>query len=656
MAIEAGKHESKEHLERVNADTIIREQLFARKLFSKDILFMTNSPKHQFYYYLLIVFMVIAVYANTLKHGFVWDDTDVILENPQIAQLSNIPAFFFSQDKIETSTGYYRPLANVSFAIDRALWGLNPIGFNLTNLALHLVAAVLFYLVVSAVFNSANLALAATLLFALHPIAGETVNFHAGGRSALLCACFTLLSLLFYTKNKKALSIFCFVGAIFSNEFGLLLVIMLPVYDSFIIKKKVRPTSYALFIVPVICFFVFRSFAVEHTKLITSLNTTRTLWLAPFLIVKYFVQMLYPFNLRVQYDIQTSIYLSAASLIGLIALAGVVYYYRKQKELVFSIWWFLLFLLPVVNIIRLPASSLMADRYAYLSLMGFSLALAFIVCKAKKEAAIALILIICAIFSFVDIKRNGYWNDDFTFFTQMIKDAPDKALGYNNLGIYYYKKNDMVNCEKYLALASTKKDITARLLGSDAGILWETDRLDLAEKLLHQQISIEPSNPQPYMMLKTIYAKQGKIAEAKSYGDKASTIMPGIQEITKKRVVELCAQAEAFIAMRSFDKAEKLLHEALIIDTDFVPALVDLGSVSAEKGNSDKAVEYFSKAIAIEPENTSAHYNLSQVYQEQGKTAEANEELKKYNEANQHQKKSNGAPKQAPDTATPKIH
>jgi tetratricopeptide (TPR) repeat protein len=343
--------------------------------------------------------------------------------------------------------------------------------------------------------------------------------------------------------------------------------------------------------------------------------------------------MMYPFNLSVLYDINTNMIYASLSLVGIIILLFTGYYFRKQGEVVFSITWYLLFLLPVINIILFPSASLMADRYAYFPLMGFALALAFIISKVRKEAAIALVVIICGAYALVDIRRNNYWKDDHAFYSQMIKDSPDMALGYNDLGVYYFRKGDLANAEKYLTIAGTKKDITARLLGADAGIFWQADKIDIAEKLLLRQLELEPLNPQPYIMLKMIYVKKGNKALAESYGEKASALFPGIEEAMQQRVIGLCRRAEKFIAMRSFERAEKLLQEAIIINPDFVPALVDLGRVSAEKGDLAKAVKYLTRATSLEPLNASAHYNLSQVYQMQGRAAETEQELKKAREA-----------------------
>lgn len=594
---------------------------------------MTGSCKLLIYRLVFITTLLLAVYANTLNHGFVWDDIDIIVDNPRLEKLSNISLMFLSEDRIDDSTGYYRPLTYVSFALDRAIWGLNPVGFNITNLLLHILVALLFYQVIARLFENENFALVAALIFSLHPIAGETVNFHSGGRNTLLCAVFALLSLLFYYKDKRIAAALCFTGAIFSKEFGLLLPAVIFVYDRFVKNEKPRLTSYLPFLPPIVIYFILRSFAVEKASLLTSLNFSEGLWYTPYLVIKYLLLMIYPFNLSVLYDINTNMIYASLSLVGLIMLLFAGYYFRKQGAIVFSITWFLLFLLPVINIILFPSASLMADRYAYFPLMGFALALAFIITKARKEAAIAIVLITCSAYALVDIRRNNYWKDDHAFYSQMIKDSPNMALGYYDLGVYYFRKGDLANAEKYLTIANTKKDITERLLGANAGIFWQMDKIDVAEKLLLRQLELEPGNPQPYIMLKMIYLKQGNKALAESYGAKASALFPGIEAAMQQRIMGLSRRAEKLIAMGSFDRAEKLLLEAIIINPDFVPALVGLGGVSAEKGDLAKAAKYLTRAISLESTNAPAHYYLSRVYQMQGRTAEAEQELKRVKDA-----------------------
>lgn len=594
---------------------------------------MTQSQKSLLYRCLFLTVVLLAVYGNTLNHGFVWDDTDVIVGNPILERLGNIPSFFLTEDRIEVASGYYRPLTYASFALDRAIWGLNPVGFNITNLLLHIAAVLSFFLVLRALFREERLAFLAALLFSLHPVVGETVNFHSGGRNTLLCAVFFLLALYCHVKRKPLAALLFFTGAIFSKEFGLVLPAFLFFHDRYIAKEKPRWAGYALYLVPIALYFGLRSLAVEKANLLASLNFGESLWIAPWLVLRYLWNMVFPFQLKVLYDVHSNIPVAALCLAGTLALIGAFFYFLKRRqELSLAILWYLVFLLPVLNIIRLPAASLMADRYAYFSLMGFSLALSYLLCRIRKQVALPLVLVLCLLFAWVDVQRNNHWKDDFSFFSRMIEDAPEMALGYHDLGIHYFKRDDLANAEKYLLLASSKQDITARLLGAGAGALWESGKIDTTEKLLLRQLELEPGNPQPYVMLKMIYQRQGKAAQAKIYGDKAEALFPGIEQMMEQRVVTVTRQAEQFIMQGSHSRAITMLLEALAINPDYVPALIDMGAVYAETGLPDKALKYLLRAAALDPMNPSAHYNLAQLYQMQGRQAEAEASMQKFNE------------------------
>lgn len=595
---------------------------------------MTDAHKSLLYRYALIILLILAAYGNTLQHGFVWDDIDVLVDNPITESLRNIPKFFISEDTADVSTGYYRPITYVSFALDRALWGLNPVGFNITNLVLHILVALLFYRTVAALFKRDNLALAAAVIFALHPIAGETINFHAGGRNTLLCACFSMLSLLYYTKRKHLPAVVFFTLAIFSKEFALLLPAVFLLYDRLIAKEKFRWSFYIPCLIAIFCYLGLRSFAVhKNANLFKTMNVSDNIWIVPQIIGSYLINMVDPVGLKTMYDVNTKVTLLSFSLYSLllVTLLGIAIIFRKKLEIVFSIFIFLLFLLPVTNIFPLGIT-MMADRYAYFASFGFSLALAYGICLAKKQVALPVMVLLSVFFIAKDIQRNGFWKDELSLFTQMTKDAPDLSIGYQNLGYAYFYKQDFPNAEKYLTEAYGKKELNARMLVGSASMFWEMNKLDKAIAALNRKIELEPGNPQSYIMASRIYEEMGNTALAKSYHDKAAALYPGIFEMMKQRTVSVCRDGEELMAKHKVIEAERLFKEALSIDPRFVPALIDMGSLAADKGDMAKALQFFSKAAAADPLNPAVHYNLAQLYEMMGKTADAQREKQKFDE------------------------
>src|SRR5437879_3654158 len=81
-------------------------------------------------FYILLALIAFAVYANSLSNDFVFDDESVVLGDPSITNLSNIPKYFSGQEGFHKVIGrYYRPVVSASYAIDYAIWGAKPFGF-----------------------------------------------------------------------------------------------------------------------------------------------------------------------------------------------------------------------------------------------------------------------------------------------------------------------------------------------------------------------------------------------------------------------------------------------------------------------------------------------------------------------------------------------
>ena len=594
---------------------------------------MTDTQKSLMYRLVLITLAVLAAYGNILNHGFVWDDFDIIVNNPLLEKLGNIPQFFLTEDKVVAATGYYRPITYVSFALDRAIWGLNPVGFNITNLVLQILVSLFFFAVIRAIFKKEQLALVAALIFALHPLAVETVNFHAGGRNTLLSALFTLMSLFFYLREKRAASVACFTLAIFSKEFALLLPMVFLFYEVRLQRKKVRFTDYLPYLIPVLCYLTLRSFAIQKANFLETIRFSSQLWLTPYLAVRYLLNMIFPFQLKVMYDEQTSVTVCAICLVLVIFLISALFWVRKRDEVVFADYWFLLFLLPVVNIIPIVSNTLIADRYAYFSLMGFALGLATLICKLNGPVRTACVVILCAAFFLVDFRQNGVWKNEATLFTRMAQDAPQMSIGPRNLGLYYYNRGDLATSVKHLLASCTRPDIQPVQLVGTASMFVEANQPDQAEALLLKALPMDRANPETYLMLKMIYDKKGNAVLAQSCLDQARQSIPGLEAERAKQAAAFCREGDKFRAERKFLNAANILWRALLINPDSVAALAGMGHVKLEQGDPDGAATYLNRAIALDPSHAEAHYLLSKLYQRQGKGAEAQREMDRFKES-----------------------
>lgn len=143
---------------------------------------------------LLVLLLVVGLYYPLLFAPFTSLD-DLQMVN----QILNAESSTFLQLLLPHSSGeYYRPLVYYSFVLDQPLWGLQAGFMHLENLLCHALNAVLVFLVAEKVLRRFNLpkggALAAALLFGLHPINTEAVDW-ISGRTDLTAGTFVLAAL-----------------------------------------------------------------------------------------------------------------------------------------------------------------------------------------------------------------------------------------------------------------------------------------------------------------------------------------------------------------------------------------------------------------------------------------------------------------------------
>ena len=126
--------------------------------------------------------MAILAYAPTLRNGFVHDDTFVVVGNRLIGSLRNLPKIFLTDYwgttqsfDLSALTKLYRPLVIVSFALNYAVGGLQPLGYHAVNILLHAGVSLAVYGVGVRLFLSRPGATVAAALFAVHPLHTEAV-------------------------------------------------------------------------------------------------------------------------------------------------------------------------------------------------------------------------------------------------------------------------------------------------------------------------------------------------------------------------------------------------------------------------------------------------------------------------------------------------
>jgi hypothetical protein len=502
-------------------------------------------------------------YFNALNNPFVYDDHDTVVANPSLVDLSNVK-FLFLYSR-------FRPIVNLSYAFDRWLWGYRPLGFHLTNLALHAVVIVLLYVWVRRLLSDAGVGLGrgpgaftAAALFAVHPMQTEAVAY-VSGRSELLCGAWFLAALIVAreaivrrSRRHGVLSIALGALAVASKEVALVLPALVLAYDWTLRPGEDDRRTRRLWSVFVPGFAVilvagaYRALALRtaggwsSAPLLNLMTEAIVIW-------RYAGLLALPLGQSIMHSVHrvTSFGdpLAWVAVAGLAAVClGAFAVRRRAPAVAFGIFWFPIVLAPSSSIV--PLTEGMAEHRVYLASAGIFIAIAAVV---------------------------GWWLD--------VRDPARRSR------LRAYAAASALIITVLCVLTVMRNQIWA-----DPVSLW-------AEATAHAEGMWEPH-----------YALADALRERGHCGD-------AVPEY--KKVVELSsAHRDAYVNLGiclaqtgQFDEAERAFRRALEIDPRFARGYTNLGTLALVEGNAARARDFYREAIAQDPNNVLARMQLASLYE-----------------------------------------
>jgi tetratricopeptide (TPR) repeat protein len=414
----------------------------------------------------LLASAIIALYAPILHSPFIkLDDADYVTQNPHVrAGLTWSTAVWAFTT---TEAGNWHPLTWLSHAADVQMFGVDPAGHHGVNLLLHAVNAMLLFAFWSRATGRYGRAFLVAALFAVHPLNVESVAWVAE-RKNLLSMFFSLSCLLAYVAyvrqpglGKYMLVASTFAAALMAKPMAITLPCVLLLLDYWPFGRVLGiPTSQCLAVKQV----SLRRLMVEKLPLfgLSAASAVATI-MAQQVAVASIQQFSFPIRLEnalYSYAIYawktlwpTSLALPyphpggnlatwkwALALLFLVTASFLAWSKRKGHEYLPVGWlWFLGALVPVIGIIQV-GSQAMADRYAYLPLVGLFVVVAWggsDLCDSMKIgpwprwvlSAIAL-----SALAFVAREQIGYWRSDYDLWSHTLAVTRDNFMAEDNLG------------------------------------------------------------------------------------------------------------------------------------------------------------------------------------------------------------------------------
>ena len=542
----------------------------------------------------LILIISIAIYSNTLKNGFVYDDEFTIVNNTLIKNFSNISKLFTKEYFTTSAEMSYRPVVTFTYFIDYAIYGIKSWGYHLTNVLLHALNGVILYIFLtlfiqsyqSSIFKLLSPPLLISLLFATHPVLTEAVNaisFREDG----LCFLFFISALILYISLKaqssklKAttfsyiLSCLFYFLALLSKEMAITFPLIIILYEWIYGKKIESPQTspplqkgrvrvgslfnpYIIGYIAITCFYLYLRFFLFHNPVeenISIWSFSERLMTIPYLILKYLLLLIAPVSLSADYVITpiksfiSPIFL--VSMFAIILIAVMTYKLAPQSSplptgerdgvrgIVFGILFLLLTLLPVYNAI--PISNPFAERYLYLPMVGFS------------------IIVGVGIHRIFTIKTSS----------PIRGEGGGEGWFFKRQNLYILATSILILCIYSFAVIQRNK------IWLNGYSLWS----DIVRKM--------PESSKAHYNMGNASCEQGQL-----------------------------------------DEAIKELKLALSLKPDYAEAHNGLGITYAKQGQLDEAIKEYTLALTLKSNFAEAHNNLGNVYEKQGQLDEAIKEYK----------------------------
>ncbi len=613
------------------------------------------------------------VYGRATSSPFVFDDMFCITANPSIVNLwppigdAEQPGPLNPAKELSTAG---RPLVNLSLALNYHFGGLDPVGYHVFNLIVHVLSALLLMAIVRRTlclhyfegrFDHASgpLSLLAALLWAVHPLQTETV-IYVTQRTELMVGFFYLATLYSSLRYWSALSpaarttwlalstLACLAGMA-SKEVMVTAPLVVLLFERTFLAGSFRQAirkSWPLYAGLALGWVLLlglnyngprsNSAGFDHNVPAYAwwLTQTKVLWM-------YLKLAVWPWPLTIHYKLP---YLTSPASAwpwllptALLILATLVLWWRRNP-IGFVGAWVLIILSPtlVVPIVTEVA----AERRMYLPLAALA---ALIVAggyrlaqrtqrrpvsaegsgradrsAGKIAAAAALALVI--LLSLVSVRRLAAYHNSVTLWQDAAAYQPDDPVVRNNLGLELANAGRLQEAmEQYQqALRLNPDSIEAYY---NLGIaLANGGHTQEAIANFQQALQRKPNGPSIHNNLGLALYEAGQIQQAVDHYQEALRLKPDYPEAYNNLGVALLNAGQTQESIKRF-------RHALRIQPDYAEAHVNLGLALYNSGQSQEAIEHYQQGLRLKPDYPEAHNNLAMALVHAGRMQEAIEHL-----------------------------
>jgi tetratricopeptide (TPR) repeat protein len=584
---------------------------------------MTSRARQTLVAVALVAVAAALPFVGAWGNDFVaFDDDFTLVHNPEFRGLSRTHLRWM----LTTFTGgYWQPLAWVTFALDHAVWGMEPRGYHLTAIVLHVVTAVLVWLLLRALLvraavrdaSDTAIAVGATVgavLWAVHPLRVEVVAW-ATERRLLLGALFFLVAVLAHVRVADraaagrsrapwiAATFVATVLSLLAGPWAVTLPAALLVLDVFPLRRLQRETPLGLLVeklplaVLALAELVVLRFSTDGLRMsLDDHPLPARLAQAAWGIWFYIGKTLWPVDLSPLYELQLPLDPTAARFVvaafATLVVTGVLVAQRRRWPGALAAWTAYLILLAPVLGLQQTGPHLVADRYTYLAgiplsaLLAAGVARVWVVVSGAgiRVAVLAASAAVAVVLGVAAASQTRVWRDSESLWRQAVALDEANALAQYSLGLALNNQGRADEAAEAFArleaiTVARPGDPNARqylglVRATDANAAARAGDVDRAVALYEQAIELAPRDPRPYLQLGALLVRRGAFADAVPVLEAGVAVDP-----TDTSLRYVLAAALARTGRR--DEAVARLEEVLRLDPEHAEARQALDVLSA---------------------------------------------------------------------------
>ena len=595
-----------------------------------------------------LALLIVAAYWETPFHDFVnYDDPLYVTDSP-ITQ-AGITWEGIRWAFTDTSSGNWHPLTRIAHMVDCELFGLNPAGHHVINVAWHIVATLILLSVLTSMTGAFWPSAFVAALFGLHPLHVESVAWISERKDIMSAVCwFAAMGL--HARYARNPSVVRYIPVAIMLAIGLMFKAMLVTLPCVLLLLDIWPlhrfgrdhgslarcgARLVAEKLPLFILVAIHAVITVQTQRI-AMTPTNTIPLiqrvanAMFAYSAYVGQVFWPAKLAVFYpysplddSMLQAIVLGAILIVITMTTLVLV---RRAPYLAVGWLWFLGTLVPVIGLVQVGLQS-RADRYTYIPSVGLFIAAAWLGAAVLKTrpglkkpitaGAIAAV-VICAVLTTLQTR---YWKDTFSLFQHALAVTDDNPVAENNVGSEYLRRGDPEQARRHFeqALEISErfdwKNIAARAHFGLGRIAEDEGDLKSAEKHYIDARVGDGAYSEAHNNLAGIYMVWGQHAFESGDRDKGLTFFDSALALTEQALEHDPDNYEAALnaaflyqflgdqrELPDYYRSAALLYQTAIDHAEPMPAVYyNYSLVLARLGQYGEAIRQVERAIELDP-------------------------------------------------------